>query len=368
MERLLHAMAPLTPVGLALVACVAFGLALAAREALGVERGLRTAAERARDAAVKTLTAHKDWELQEIGRYRRLLGCHIDALIAEATEFRERPVPSPGGILEGLCSWNADWKRDLARSARLSSTELERLLKNELPITPSVARSLELFTGAPARYWEYLWRLHYEYRVETDETVLRLMDQAARARRHSARAPASRPAPTSTAAGRELAQPTGPELAQTTGRELAQPMGRAPAPAASAAPPGRGPGLDFTDDEPTVSRLAPRDLLAASAAAKPPAQPLRRPAAFRPAHAAPPGPPALRGALPPPPRPRSPSLIVADPEPRPAPPEASARLMDFPMQRGDTLPESGDGWTEVERSPFSATLPGVGVSRKRPSP
>lgn len=60
MEQLLNVMLPMTPIGLAIIACVAFGFALSGREALGKERGLRAAAERARDAAVKTLTTNKD--------------------------------------------------------------------------------------------------------------------------------------------------------------------------------------------------------------------------------------------------------------------------------------------------------------------
>ncbi|WP_437971101.1 hypothetical protein WMF04_18225 [Sorangium sp. So ce260] len=256
MERLLHAMALLSPVGLAIIACVAFGLALAAREALGVERGLRTAAERARDAALKTLTAHKDWELQEIDRYRRLLGCHIDAIVAEATEFRERPVPSPGGILEGLCSWNADWKRDLARSAALTSDEVERLLRNELPITPALARSLERFTGAPARYWEYLWRLHGAYRTETDETVLLLVDQAMRARRHAARAPAPGPVPVPIVAGRE---PAPPAAAETPLPVVAPPEPVTPRQRGALPPPPRlrSPRLTAPRSEPGPARAEP---------------------------------------------------------------------------------------------------------------
>ncbi|WP_437603006.1 helix-turn-helix transcriptional regulator [Sorangium sp. So ce590] len=298
MERLLHTMAPLSPVGLAIIACVAFGLALAAREALGVERGLRAAAERARDAAVKTLTTHKNWELHEIERYRRLLGCHIDAIVAEATEFRERLVPSPGGILESLCSWNADWKRDLARSAGLRSEEVERLLKNELPITPGLARSLERFTGAPARYWEYLWRLHDEYRTETDETLLLLVDQATRARRHPARVPAPGFAPAPLVVGREPAPSAPAEI---------------PAPA-----------------------TAHPELVVSS----------------------------QRGALPPPPRPRSPRLTASRPELRPARAAPDAGRADRPIQRQDTLPEIGDAWDDLDRSPLNATLPGVG--RQRP--
>lgn len=183
MQRVLDAMVSLSPVGMAIMACVAFGLALAARQALGMERGLRAAAERARDAAIKTLSANKTWEIEEIGRFRRLLDCHIDAIVAEATEFRERAVPSPGVVLESLCSWHADWKRELSRITGLPSSDVDKLLKNALPVTPGLARKLELFTGAAARYWEYLWRLRDTYRTEVDQTLVMLVDGAQRKRK-----------------------------------------------------------------------------------------------------------------------------------------------------------------------------------------
>jgi hypothetical protein len=47
MEGLLSTIVLLSPFGLAIIACVAFGFALAAREALGRERGLREATEQA---------------------------------------------------------------------------------------------------------------------------------------------------------------------------------------------------------------------------------------------------------------------------------------------------------------------------------
>jgi hypothetical protein len=63
MEWVLDAMVLVSPVGLAILGCVAFGFALAAREALGRERGRREEAERARDAAVRTLSDNRDWEI-----------------------------------------------------------------------------------------------------------------------------------------------------------------------------------------------------------------------------------------------------------------------------------------------------------------
>ncbi|AUX20871.1 uncharacterized protein SOCEGT47_013470 [Sorangium cellulosum] len=238
MEQILDVMLPMTPVGVAILACVAFGFALSAREALGKERGLRSAAEKARAAAVKTLATNKDWEIAEIGRFRRLLDCHIDAIIAEATEFRDRNVPSPGKILEGLCGWNADWKRDLARCAELRPTDVDRLLKDDLPLTPLLARRLEAFTGAPARYWEYLHRL-VEYRAETEQTVVIHLGEAAQARERSARVPASAVGSTPAAA---------------------------PPPQGAAPLAGRRPALDLVADGSTVLEPAPVPWSASSTA------------------------------------------------------------------------------------------------------
>ncbi|WP_437769764.1 hypothetical protein WME77_23300 [Sorangium sp. So ce764] len=263
------------------MACFAFGLGLAAREALGKERGLRAAAERARDAALKTLAANKDWELEEIGRFRRLLDCHIDAIVAEATEFRERAVPSPGAVLAGLCSWHADWKRDLARTTGLQPGEVDRLLKNALPVRPGLARKLELFTGAPARFWEHLWRLHDDYRAEVDQTVVMLIDGAQRGRKEAPLEP--RPVLQLVDDGRAVAEPAG---ASTARREL--------------------------------------------------------------------------GGLPPPPKPRGKHPGAAPAQGGTPALGRASMLTDFPVLRGDARPGDGDGWAEVERSIFEATLPGTG--------
>ncbi|WP_437829491.1 hypothetical protein [Sorangium sp. So ce1153] len=49
MDDLLVAMWLVSPLGLAMIACVAIGFAVTAREALGRERGLREAREHAHD-------------------------------------------------------------------------------------------------------------------------------------------------------------------------------------------------------------------------------------------------------------------------------------------------------------------------------
>jgi hypothetical protein len=348
MEQLLNVMLPMTPVGVAILACVAFGFALSAREALGKERGLRAAAEKARAAAVKTLATNKDWEIAEIGRFRRLLDCHIDAIIAEATEFRGRDVPSPGKILEGLCGWNADWKRDLARCAELRPTDVDRLLKDDLPITPLLARRLEAFTGAPARYWEYLHRL-VEHRAETEQTMVIRLGEAAQAREHSARVPAS-------AVG-------------STPAAVPPRQGAAP-------PPGRRPALELVADGPTVLEPAPVPWSASSTATQqlasrstasldgPPT--VRRPAVELPSPVVPhPGLTArgARGALPPPPRPRLRSAVApSGSAPSPTGTGLAATLTDFPIQP-EGAPATATDWTEIERSPLNATLPGVGSNR-----
>ncbi|MGK3996437.1 helix-turn-helix transcriptional regulator [Sorangium sp. So ce1024] len=318
MHRVLDAMVSLSPMALGIMACFAFGLALAAREALGRERGLRAAAERARDAALKTLVANKDWELEEIGRLRRLLDCHIDAIVAEATAFRERAVPSPGAVLEGLCSWHADWKRNLGRATGLQPSEVDRLLKNALPVRPALARKLELFTGAPARYWEHLWRLHDDYRAEVDQTVVMLIDGAQRGRK--AAPPEPRPVLQLADEGPAVAEPATPRV---------PPVSRPVAPQPPAAPP------------------AQRD------AAEP-----WRPAASEPAGASTAR--RERGGLPPPPKPRGKHPRAASTSDRTPAHGRAATLTDFPVLRGDARPGDGDGWAEVERALFEATLPGTG--------
>ncbi|WP_437717155.1 hypothetical protein WMF45_12510 [Sorangium sp. So ce448] len=318
MHRVLDAMVSLSPIALGVMACFAFGLALAAREALGKERGLRAAAERARDAALKTLAANKDWELEEIGRFRRLLDCHIDAIVAEATEFRERAVPSPGAILEGLCSWHADWKRDLARTTGLQPGEVDRLLKNALPVRPGLARKLELFTGAPARFWEHLWRLHDDYRAEVDQTVVMLIDGAQRGSKGAP--PEPRPVLQLVDHGRAAAEPAAPRV---------PPVSRPVAPQPPAAPPAQRAAAEAW--RPAVSESA-----GVSSARR------------------------ELGGLPPPPKPRG-KRPGAAPTPGGTPALGRAStLTDFPVLRGDARPGDGDGWAEVEQSLFEATLPGTG--------
>ncbi|WP_437763144.1 hypothetical protein WME77_34585 [Sorangium sp. So ce764] len=357
MEQILNIMLPLAPVGMAIMACAAFGLALSAREALGRERGLRHAAEKARDATLKTLTTYKDWDLAELDRFRRLLDCHVDALIAEATEFRDRPVPSPGRILEGLCSWNASWRRDLARCAELKPADVERLLKDELPLTPLLARRLEAFTGAPARFWEYLYRL-VEYRAETEQTAVMRLGDALQLRERSAGVPASTAGSTPAAA----------------------PPSQGAAPAA-----GRRPRLEIVADGPPTQGPAPVLWAAPSAAAgqpassgpsssahmtttsKPPAPPpVRRSAAELPSPVVPhPGLVARepRGALPPPPQPKLRSAVAPGSGSASSPTGIASTLTDFPIQREGARPATETDWTDIERSPLNSTLPGVGSNR-----
>ncbi|WP_437331079.1 helix-turn-helix transcriptional regulator [Sorangium sp. So ce381] len=198
MEDLLGAMWLISPLGLAMIACVAIGFAVTAREALGRERGLREAREHAQDDEAAALTEAKEQAAAERDRYRRLLDCHIDAALAELTDIRARPVPRPGRVLESFCATNPSWRRKLAESTGLSSREVERLLRSDLPMTPGLARQLEEFTGTPARYWERLWRLHDDYRTDAEETAVIQVGEPVTRRESSARpASASSPAPSS---------------------------------------------------------------------------------------------------------------------------------------------------------------------------
>ncbi|WP_437829855.1 helix-turn-helix transcriptional regulator [Sorangium sp. So ce1153] len=195
MDDLLVAMWLVSPLGLAMIACVAIGFAITAREALGRERGLREAREHAHDDETSALTDAKEQVAEERDRYRRLLDCHVDAALAELTDARARPVPWPGRVLESFCATIPSWKRKLAESTELEPREVERLLRSDLAITPGLARQLEAFTGAPARYWERLWRLH-DYRADAEETVVIQLGEPVTKRESSARPPSS-PAPSS---------------------------------------------------------------------------------------------------------------------------------------------------------------------------
>ncbi|WP_438032758.1 hypothetical protein [Sorangium sp. So ce204] len=90
MEDMLGAMWLVSPLGLAMIACVAIGFAVTAREALGRERGLREAREHAHEDEVSALTEAKEKAERERDSYRRLLG--------EPTTRREgsaRPAAPP---------------------------------------------------------------------------------------------------------------------------------------------------------------------------------------------------------------------------------------------------------------------------------
>ncbi|AUX28158.1 uncharacterized protein SOCE836_002260 [Sorangium cellulosum] len=172
MEDILSAMWLISPIGLAMMACVAIGFAVTAREALGRERGLREAGERSHEEDESALIDAKEKAEQELGRHKRLLDCHVDALIAAMTGVRARPVPWPGRVLEAFCATIPAWQRRLAENTGLAPRDVERLLNSDLPITPGLARQLEVFTGTPARYWERLWRVHEDYRSDAEDTVV----------------------------------------------------------------------------------------------------------------------------------------------------------------------------------------------------
>ncbi|WP_441291962.1 helix-turn-helix transcriptional regulator [Sorangium sp. KYC3313] len=155
-----------------MIACVAIGFAVTAREALGRERGFREAREQARDEEEAALTDAKEQAAGERDRYRRLLDCHVDAALAERRDARGRPVPWPGRVLESFCATTPSWRRKLVECTGLEPREVERLLRSDLPITPGLARQLETFTGTPARYWERLWRLHDDRRTDEEDTVV----------------------------------------------------------------------------------------------------------------------------------------------------------------------------------------------------
>jgi plasmid maintenance system antidote protein VapI len=350
----------MSPIGLAFIACVGFGLALAARQALGKECGLRAAAERARDAAVKTLSANRDWEMDEVLRFRRLLDCHVDVIIAEMTEFRERSVPSPGGVLQSLCSWNVDWKRDLAARAGMNPADVEKLLKNDLPVTPKLARKLEIFTGAPARYWEYLWRVYAEYRSDTDKTLALRINEVSKAQRRpvlqviddatSESAPA--PLPSGTTAAQRRAVSPQDHAARFAHAEISGPSVSAAQTKRSKAaelppvsPPPERPARSTPQAPAATPSSAPHN---AVQALPPPAVPLPELA-------------ATQGRR----RPITTSSNThrrsadADPNQGTAQRRAST-LTDFPLQHQHPPQVEGSDWAEAERSPLNETLPGVG--------
>ncbi|WP_437924631.1 hypothetical protein WMF37_37260 [Sorangium sp. So ce291] len=104
MEEVLGAMWLISPIVLAMTACVVIGFEVTAREALGRERGLREAREQAHEDEELALTEAKEKAERELEHHRRLLDCHVDALIAAMPEDRARPVPWPGRVLESCCA------------------------------------------------------------------------------------------------------------------------------------------------------------------------------------------------------------------------------------------------------------------------
>ncbi|WP_437533320.1 hypothetical protein WME79_06390 [Sorangium sp. So ce726] len=199
MKEVLESMWLISPIVLAMMACVAIGFAVTAREALGRERGLREAREQAHEDEELALTEAKEKAERELERYRRLLDCHVDALVAATTGVCARPVPWPGRVLESFCATIPSWQRKLAENTGLERRELERLLSSDLPMTPGLARQLEVFTGTPARYWERLWRLHDDYQTDAEDTVVIQLGEPSSKRERSVRAAASSASsPTST--------------------------------------------------------------------------------------------------------------------------------------------------------------------------
>ncbi|WP_441293070.1 helix-turn-helix transcriptional regulator [Sorangium sp. KYC3313] len=244
MEDLLGAMWLISPLGLAMIACVAIGFAVTAREALGRERGLREAREQAHAEEEAALTDAKAQAAGERDRYRRLLDCHVDAALAELRDARGRPVPWPGRVLESFCATAPSWRRKLAECTGLEPREVERLLRSDLPMTPGLARQLETFTGTPARYWERLWRLHDDRRTDAEDTVVIQVGEPV-TKRESSVCPASSPvqsSPPPTLPPRALDVPPpvvpSPELAARSPRAKLppppQPRLRSPLPARAA--------------------------------------------------------------------------------------------------------------------------------------
>lgn len=202
MKEVLETMWLISPIVLAMMACVAIGFAVTAREALGRERGLREAREQAHEDEELALTEANERVDRELDRHRRLLDCHVDALIAATTGICARPVPWPGRVLESFCATIPSWQRKLAENTGLERRELERLLSSDHPMTPGLARQLEVFTGTPARYWERLWRLHDDYRTDAEDTVVIQLREPSSKRERSLRAAASSASsPTSTSPG-----------------------------------------------------------------------------------------------------------------------------------------------------------------------
>jgi hypothetical protein len=109
MEEMLGAVWLVSPIGLAMMACVAIGFAVTAREALGRERALRETHEERREDVGDALAEAKEKAERELGRHQRLLDCHVDAVIAAMTGARARPVPWPGRVLETFCATIPGW-------------------------------------------------------------------------------------------------------------------------------------------------------------------------------------------------------------------------------------------------------------------
>lgn len=320
MEDILATMVIVSPIGLAMVACVAMGFVVTTREALGRERGLREASERTHEDAEAALTEAKDQAERELSRCRRLIDCHVDAVLAAMRGYRTRPVPWPGRVLESVCASTPDWRGKLGACAGLEPIEVDRLLNSDLPITASLARQLEAFTGTPARYWEQVWRAHDDHRTETDETVVVELGP-----------PVTR---------RERSATTGPSPAPTGPLSLSLPaaLTSQKPPAVHASPPG---GSEPLVDPGRLNR-APD--------VPPPVVPSPELASSR----------SPRAKLPPPPRPRFQSPLPSRETPESDLARRAATLTSFPIRQDGAPTPSTPDWDDLERSMLSTTLPGIG--------
>ncbi|WP_437328858.1 hypothetical protein [Sorangium sp. So ce381] len=191
MEDMLGAMWLVSPLGRAMIACVAIGFAVTAREALGRERRLREAREHAHDDDEAALTDAKEQAAGERDRYRRLLDCHVDAAPAELTDARARPRSLARKGPRVVLRDDAFVEEKAGREHGVRTERGGALAEQRSPHNARLARQLEAFTGTPARYWERLWRLHDDYRMDAEETVVIPLGEPLTKRESSAR-PAER--------------------------------------------------------------------------------------------------------------------------------------------------------------------------------
>ncbi|XXX73313.1 hypothetical protein WMF30_37265 [Sorangium sp. So ce134] len=322
MEDILATMVIVSPIGLATVACVAMGFVVTTREALGRERGLREAQERTHEDTEAALTDAKEQAERELIRCRRLIDCHVDAVLTAMRDCRTRPVPWPGRVLESVCASAPDWRSKLGACTGLEPKEVERLLNSDLPITANLARQLEVFTGTPARYWEQVWRAHDDYRTEAEDSFVVELGPPVTRRERSGPAGASPASPA----------PIGPpslSLAATLPSQMPLAV-HAGQPGGSEPLVDRGPTHRALDVPPPV---VPSPELA-----------------FR----------SPRVRLPPPPRPRFSSPLPSRETPESDREQRAGMLTSFPIRQDGATTLSTADWDDLERSTLNTTLPGIG--------